>query len=315
MAASPSVSNPVHPHPLATHWLGRNLLRAPELIPLLFGIGWFAIDPLTLLTTSLLVGIILYLCIRCLFLGRARKYLSNCRYHDATAYARIAALPNPYCAMARWILGLSALQRNRPQLAITYLRRACQLDPFHPEFQAALAAAFVLAEQPEAVIQHARYAKYLQETNPTAETVLNESTPMHMQEQVKAHLQVAIAHARKPFDRVILYCALAHHLIEVGQRDEAITYLAQALRLAYACPPNRRGLLHYRLGVLFWHCGEREMAQAQFRASLKIDPQGSYAASAWRSASLAHSERDPATELILELGEKQAVECYMKEQQ
>ncbi|MEF3274215.1 MAG: hypothetical protein K6356_07410 [Chloroflexus sp.] len=279
--STPKTKNPIHPHPLARHWLGRNLLRTPESAFLVVGLLWFAVYPHPPLGILPIAVIGPYFIARWGLLQQSRRHFNQGRYHEATEDAALCARLNPFSVEAYWLLGISALYRNRPQIAVDYLYKACRLDPTNPQLYAALAAALLIAEQPEAAMQHAQYAMQLQ---PTVFTTLVLSDCAATQEQVAHLLRSAIPYTRQPADRAILYCALANHLIETDRRTEAITFLAQALWLARACPPATRGPLHYRLGELLWQCGEHDMARNQFRASLEIDPHGPYAAQAWRAA-------------------------------
>lgn len=311
MATQPPGSPPIPPYRLATHQLGRVLLRTPELVVLLpcmvwiKAIGWSPVA----LTFGALSG--LWFLARYLLLWRARQHFQHGRYHDAAARACTARRMNLYAADVYWLLGISALQRNRPALAVKYLQQACRLDADNPKLYAALAAAHVLAEEPDAAIRCAQYARYLQSNMFEATMVMSDCATSD--QQIEHYLRAAIPYARRLSDRAVIYCALADHLLKTGRRTEAVSYLAQAIRWAPACPPATRGSLHYQLGMLLWQCGETEMAYEQFRASLKVDPQGLYAAKAWRAAALGLTnlsetqarEQPTATGKVIELAPEQ----------
>ncbi|WP_322512167.1 tetratricopeptide repeat protein [Chloroflexus sp.] len=284
MASQPLNANRVPAHRLATHRFGRLLLQMPELALLLPSVMWLSIIDWSPIAIGLGAASGLWFLTRYLLLWRARWYVRHGRYHEAANLALAACHLNPYSADAYWLLGVSAMQRNRPQLAAKYFRCACRLNPVNPKLHAALATALVLAEDPQEAIRYAHYARFLQQNTFEAAMVLSDCATMD--QQIEHYLRTALPYARRPADRAVIYCALADHLLKTGRRVEAVSYLAQAIWLAPACPPATRGSLHYHLGELLWQCGETEMAREQFRASLKIDPRGPCAAHAWRAAAL-----------------------------
>ncbi|WP_322487991.1 tetratricopeptide repeat protein [Chloroflexus sp.] len=284
MATQPFGSHPIPRHRFAAHRLGRVLLQTPELVALLVSMVWMDLTGWSPLAVTLGAMSGLWFLARYLLLWHARRYFQRGRYHKATALAGAARRMNPYSADVYWLLGISALQRNRPTLAVAYLQQACRLDPDNPKLYAALAAAHVLAEEPDAAIRYAQYARYLQPNTFEATMVMSDCAAGD--QQIEHYLRAALPCARRPSDRAVIYCALADHLLKTGRRTEAVSYLAQAIRLAPVCPPATRGSLHYQLGELLWHCGEPEMAYEQFCASLKVDPHGPYPAKAWRAAAL-----------------------------
>ncbi|WP_299754772.1 hypothetical protein [uncultured Chloroflexus sp.] len=284
MATQPPDPSPIPPHHFATRWLGRALLQTPELVVLLPCMVWIKVtgwSPVAL-TFGALSG--LWFLARYLLLWRAWQHFQNGHYHKVTALASTAHRMYPYSAEVYWLLGINALQRNRIKLAVEYLQQACRLDQDNPKFYAALAAAHVLAEETDAALRCARYARYLQQS--MSEATMTLSNCAKEDRQIENYLRAALPYARRPSDRAVIYCALVDHLLKTGRRTEAVSYLAQAIRLAPACPPATRSSLHYQLGTLLWQCGETEMANEQFRTSLKVDPHGLYAAKAWRAATL-----------------------------
>ncbi len=311
MATQPPGSPPIPPHRFATHRPGRVLLRTPELGALLASMVWMDLTDWSPLAVTLGAMSSLWFLARYLLLWHARQRFQHGRYHNATALACAARRMNPYSADVYWLLGLSALQRNRPALAVKYLQQACRLDPDNHKLYAALAAAHILAEEPDAANRCAQYARYLQPNTFEATMVMSDCATGD--QQIEHYLRAALPYARRLPDRAVIYCALADHLLKTGRRTEAVSYLAQAIRWAPACPPATRGSLHYQLGVLLWHCGETGMAYEQFRASLKVDPHGPYAAKAWRAAALGLAnqsatqagEQPKATGEVIELASEQ----------
>lgn len=284
MVTQPPDPSPIPPHHFATHWLGHALLPTPELVVLLPCMVWMKVtgwSPVAL-TFGALSG--LWFLARYLLFWRARQHFQNGHYHKSTALANAARRMYPYSADAYWLLGINALQRNRPKLAVEYLQQACRLDQDNPKLYAVLAAAHVLADEPDAALCYAQNARYLQQSTFEATMILSDCTAGD--QQIEHYLRAALPYAHRLSDRAVIYCALADHLLKTGRRTEAVSYLAQAIRLAPACPPATRGSLHYQLGTLLWQCGETERAYEQFRASLKVDPYGPYAAKAWRAATL-----------------------------
>lgn len=288
MAAQPPGTPPIRAHRFATHRLRRVLLQTPELVVLLPSLVWINLVGWSLLAVTLCTMSSLWLFARYLLLWCAWQYFQHGRYYETTKFARAARRMAPSSCDAYWLLGISALQRNRPSLAVTYFQQACQRDPDNTKLRAALAASYVLAAEPESTTRYDHYANYVQQNTFEATMVLNNCASVD--QQIEHYLRTAIPYTHRMSDRAVIYCALANHLLKMGRRAEAVTYLAQAIRWVPTCPPVMRGSLHYRLGELLWQCGQIEMAYEQFRASLNADPYGPYAARARQA--IAHIPAD-----------------------
>ncbi|NTU85995.1 MAG: hypothetical protein HGA45_42825, partial [Chloroflexales bacterium] len=103
-------------------------------------------------------------------------------------------------------------------------------------------------------------------------------------EQIELHLRAGLALAATPADLAALRCALAALLIGRGRASEAQQALAGAEALLAACPAAQRAGLHFQLGDLLRLSGDHDRARDHFSASETLDPQGRYAAAAWRAA-------------------------------
>ena len=80
----------------------------------------------------------------------------------------------------------------------------------------------------------------------------------------EAHLRDAIARAP---DRVDLYVLLASSLMESDRWDEAEELLRQALRVDF-----RAARVHFSLGQVYEHRGDRQAAISAYRRALEADP-------------------------------------------
>lgn len=278
----------LQPYRLTRHRLGQVLLRTPELPGIIAVLLWMVLGGVVFMNGFLAWLCSLWFLSRYLLIDQTRRLLDGGQYHSAMRLARIAKSLNPFSIDAHWLLGLIALQRNRPWIAVDHLKEACRLDPDNPRVYEALSAALVEAEEPKLAIQYAKKALAMNPGLYGAAMVLSDCTPDN--EQVEHYLRQAINTARRPVERAAACCALANYLIEMGRRSEAESFLAQVIGLVPACPPASRGQLHYRLGGLLTTCGKHDMARDQFLLSIKIDPNGPCAANAWRAAALGFIE-------------------------
>lgn len=277
----------LQPYRIARHRLGQALLRTPELPGIIAVLLWMVLSGVVLINALPAVLCSLWFLSRYLLIGQTYRMLNNGQYHSAMRLARIAKSLNPFSVDTHWLLGLIALQRNRPRVAIDHLKKACRLDPDDAKLYAALSIALIDLEEPKAAIQYARKALALNPDLFEANMVMSDFAETN--EQIEYHLRLANT-ARRPVERAVAYCTLANYLIEIGRRNEAESFLAQVIPLMPACPPASRGQLHYRLGELLTACGKHDMARDQFLLSIKIDPSGPCAANAWRAAALGFIE-------------------------
>lgn len=278
----------LQPYRIARYRLGQALLRTPELPGIIAVLLWMVLGGVVLINALPAVLCSLWFLSRYLLIGQTYRMLNNGQYHPAMRLARIAKSLNPFSVDTHWLLGLIALQRNRPRVAIDHLKKACRLDPDDAKLYAALSIALIDLEEPKAAIQYARKALALNPDLFEANMVMSDFAETN--EQIEYHLRLAINTARRPVERAVAYCTLANYLIEIGRRSEAESFLAQVIPLVPACPPASRGQLHYRLGELLTACGKHDMARDQFLLSIKIDPSGPCAANAWRAAALGFIE-------------------------
>ncbi|WP_322815846.1 tetratricopeptide repeat protein [Chloroflexus sp.] len=278
----------LQPYRIARYRLGQALLRTPELPGIIAVLLWMVLGGVVLINALPAVLCSLWFLSRYLLIGQTYRMLNNGQYHPAMRLARIAKSLNPFSVDTHWLLGLIALQRNRPRVAIDHLKKACRLDPDDAKLYAALSIALIDLEEPKAAIQYARKALALNPDLFEANMVMSDFAETN--EQIEYHVRLAINTARRPVERAVAYCTLANYLIEIGRRSEAESFLAQVIPLVPACPPASRGQLHYRLGELLTACGKHDMARDQFLLSIKIDPSGPCAANAWRAAALGFIE-------------------------
>ncbi|MGQ9612879.1 tetratricopeptide repeat protein [Chloroflexus sp.] len=278
----------LQPYWIAHHWIGQVLLRTPELPGIIAVLLWMVLGGVVLINALPAVLCSLWFLSRYLLIGQARRLLNDGQYHSAMRLARIAKSLNPFSADTHWLLGLIALRRNRPRVAVDHLEEACRLDPDNAILYAALSIALIDLEEPKAAIQYARKALALNPDLFEVNMVMSDFAETN--EQIEYYLRQALHASRKPDDRAIAYCALAFHLIESGRPTEAESLIAQTIKLVQACNPVIRGSIHYRLGELLTACGKHDMARDQFLLSIKIDPNGPYAANAWRAAALGFIE-------------------------
>ncbi|GIV92502.1 MAG: hypothetical protein KatS3mg056_1211 [Chloroflexus sp.] len=278
----------LQPYWIAHHWIGQVLLRTPELPGIIAVLLWMVLGGVVLINALPALLCSLWFLSRYLLISQAHRLLNNGQYHSAMRLAQTAKSLNPFSADVHWLLGLIALQRNRPRVAIDHLKKACRLDPDDAKLYAALSIALIDLEEPKAAIQYARKALALNPDLFEANMVMSDFAETN--EQIEYHLRLAINIARRPVERAFACCALANYLIEIGRRSEAESFLAQVIPLVPACPPASRGQLHYRLGELLTACGKHDMARDQFLLSIKIDPNGPCAANAWRAAALGFIE-------------------------
>jgi hypothetical protein len=73
-------------------------------------------------------------------------------------------------------------------------------------------------------------------------------------------------------------------MLRKGNITEARLALARAERLLPMSQAPQRASLHYQIGEILHQCGDHEAAHVHFSASESLDPQGPYAADAWRAA-------------------------------
>jgi tetratricopeptide (TPR) repeat protein len=266
--------------------LGRYALLVPEapmllLLLLLHPLTGFS--PVTALFGFLLV---LYFVVRTTLLAMARQRITNAQYASAERLLGIVLRLHPYSADAHTQQGMLDLARGNSAEAISALRQANTLFPAHGHLQSLLSGALLeegCASEAFAAAQHAielephNASAYLHLAS--AEQVLG-SPP----EVAERHLRTGLQQCEDALDEAALRCALAALLMQHRRFAEAQLALAGMPSLLERCPPAQRAGLHFHLGELYRQIGEQEVARGHYNASEAIDPNGRYAAAAWRGA-------------------------------
>ncbi len=244
------------------YWLRRMFLRLPELPGIIATLSWIGLGGAAFINVFLCGLFSFWLMIRLLLTAQAKQRLVRKQYHEAMQLAQIIKWLNPFSVEAHWLLGVSALAHNRPLVAVRNFGQVYRLDPEYNNVRIALITAVV-----EALIEAEQFQMLAQLidklhklTSNVGEGTVETSSAMKMNDQIENYLQYAINAARRPIDRVIVYCALTTHLLDQGQHVKAETCIAQALRLVPACPAAMRAQLQARLAELSRRCGRHEMA-------------------------------------------------------
>ncbi len=244
------------------YWLRRMFLRLPELPGIIATSLWIGLGGAAFINVFLCGLFSLWMMLRLLLTAQAKRLLVRRQYHEAMQLAQIIKWLNPFSVEAHWLLGMSALAHNRPLVAVRNFGQVYRLDPEYDNVRIALITALV-----EALIEAEQFQMLAQLidklhklTSDVGEGTVKTGSSMKMHDQIENYLQYAINAARRPIDRVIVYCALTTHLLDQGQHAKAETCIAQALRLVPACPAAMRGQLQARLAELLSRCGKHEMA-------------------------------------------------------
>lgn len=248
-------------------WLRRMFLRLPELPGIIATSLWIGLGGVAFINVFLCGLLSLWLMIRLLLTAQAKQRLVRRQYHEAMQLAQIIKWLNPFSVEAHWLLGMSALAHNRPLVAVRHFGRVYRLDPEYDNVRIALITALVeaLIEAEQFQILAQLIDKLHKLTSDVGEGIVKTGSGMKMNDQIENYLQYAINAARRPIDRVIVYCALTTHLLDQGQHAKAETCIAQALRLVPACPAAMRGRLQARLAELLSRCGKHEMAYGELQ--------------------------------------------------
>jgi tetratricopeptide (TPR) repeat protein len=253
---------PSLPELLARYRPRRMFLRWPELPVIVVTALWIVLGGVAFINIFLCGLFSLWLMVRLLLTAQAKQRLVRRQYHEAMQLAQIIKWLNPFAIEARWLSGISALALNRPLVAVRNFGQVYRLDPEYDNVRTALITALV-----ESLIETEQYQMLAQLidklhklTSDVGEGTVKTGSSMKMHDQIENYLQYAINAARRPIDRVIVYCALTSHLLDQGQHAKAETCIAQALRLVPACPAAMRGQLQARLAELLSRCGRYEMA-------------------------------------------------------
>ncbi len=249
------------------YWLRRMFLRLPELPGIIATSLWIGLGEVAFINVFLCGLFSLWMMLRLILTAQAKQRLVRRQYHEAMQLAQIIKWLNPFSVEAHWLLGMSALAHNRPLVAVRNFGQVYRLDPEYNNVRIALITALVeaLIETEQFQILAQLIDKLHKLTSDVGEGTVKMGSGMKMNDQIENYLQYAINAARRPIDRVIVYCALTSHLLDQGQHAKAETCIAQALRLVPACPAAMRGRLQARLAELLSRCGKHEMAYGELQ--------------------------------------------------
>lgn len=268
--------------------LGRQLLLVPEAVLLAALLCLHSVAGPSPLPALLGLAVTLYFGARMALLTMGRRALATASYDRADLLARAAALLHPASADAQALVGALLLARGEAAAAVTPLTRAAALFPLQADLHATLSAALVEAGRPHEGRASARAALTLNPRSPTAHLQLAAAEEQlgAPPEQVEAMLQAGLALCPRPAEEAALRCALAALLLPQGRATDAARALAGAEGLLASSPAAQRAGLHFYLGELLRLSDDADGARAHYNACEACDPQGPYAAAAWRAARL-----------------------------
>ncbi|NNJ09881.1 tetratricopeptide repeat protein [Chloroflexales bacterium ZM16-3] len=267
-------------------WIGRQLLLVPEAVILLMLLCLnAALGPAPMLAVGG-IGIVLWFIARVALLYGGKLAVESGRYGRAETMAQIALRLYPLSADAHALLGTVYLSHGKADAAIRALARAVRYYPLEASLHAALSAALLEGERLHEALISAGTALLLDPT--CAPAYLSHASAEEQldapPELVERHLRAGLEQPAAPADEAALCCALARVLIRRGYVDKAQIALARAeLLLPKSQLPQRAGL-HYQIGEALRLTGDSEAAHAHFSASETLDPNGPFAADAWRAA-------------------------------
>lgn len=266
--------------------LGRQLLLVPEAVLLLGLLCLHSLTGPSPLLALMALTVTLYFGARMALLALSRQAVGLADYERAEGLAMVAARLYPASADVFALRGSIALARGEAGAAVGDLKRAVALFPFQAGLHATLSAALLEAGQPEHARAAAQAALALDPRSAAAHLHLAGAdeqlgAPASL---VEAQLRAGLALPARPQEVAALRCALAALLLSQGRAAEAQLALAGAEQLLEACPAPQRAGLHYHLGELQRQSGNPDAARGHFSASEAIDPNGRYAAAAWRAA-------------------------------
>jgi tetratricopeptide (TPR) repeat protein len=266
--------------------LRRQLMLVPEAVVLTALLALYAVTgaPPALALPGLLC--VAWFGARLGLLLAARQAYFKANYIRAEHLASVAHRLYMYSADVYALRGLIAQGRNRSEEAVEALRKAVALYPQQARLHALLSGALLEDGQPHAANEAAREA-LLRDSN-CAAAHLHLANAEHMlgapPETVERHLRTGLSSELSPADEVALSCALATTLINAGRAHEAQFALRGIDELVANSATPQRAEFHFYLGELHRQLGDLEAARAHYNASETLDPNGRYAAAAWRAA-------------------------------
>jgi tetratricopeptide (TPR) repeat protein len=286
MMGKPDVTTHASRWASALLWVGRALLLAPEatFIAALLCVYLAFGGPLFAGVCAALLVIIYMARTAALYLARAA--IEDAQYPQARALIQFASALYPWSADTLALRGTLALAMGAPEEAETALRRAIALLPGQPSFHAALSSVLLELGRPGEAAAAARDALLLDKRSAPAYLYLAEAERVlgKPPEAVERRLRDGLEVARGVAATAALQCALAGHLIAEQRTAEASLVIQSAESLLPRCSISRQAELHFYFGELLTAQGQIERAREYFQGVETLDPQGRYAAAAWRAS-------------------------------
>lgn len=225
---------------------------------------------------------------RTVALHLARTAIEMVHYRQATWLIRLSLLLHPWSADTLALRGALALAKGSLSEAETSLQRSVTLLFNQPASHAALSSAYLESGRPHEAARAARQSLVLNDHYALAYLYLAEAERAQGASSyvVEEHLRSGVAAAHRITDTAALQCALARHLLNEQRIAEATLVLHSAEKLLPRCSISRQAELCFHLGELLIAQGQAERAREYFRGVENLDPQGRYAAAAWRASRL-----------------------------
>lgn len=269
-------------------WIFRQALLVPEAVGLLLVLGLYWSTNGAPLVALIGLIVIAFFGIRFALLTAARRTLAEARYQQAHRYITALLRIYPWSADALALRGMLLLATNKADQAEGVLRKALQLFPGQASIHSLLSSTLLeleryiearwegvqaLALDPSCAIAYLYVAQAEQRLG-VAPTDLEQ------------RLRQGLALPSDPATEGALRCSLALVLYSLQQEGEARLATAGIESLLNRCSALERASLLFHLGLLRHAQGEIEQARKLFRNCEQLDPQGRYAAAAWRAARL-----------------------------
>jgi tetratricopeptide (TPR) repeat protein len=265
----------------------RALVLAPEAVLLAALLSVYTVWP-DLLVALLIVLLVVAFMVRAAALHLARAGIERGRAAEAGALLKVALLLNPWSPDALALEGALALTSGAPALAVVRLRRAIALLPGRPAFYASLSGALLQLGRTTEAAQVAQAALTLDPRCAVAHLHLAEAerTRGTAADIIEDRLRAGLATEPSPAAEAVLRCVLAAHLLAEQRIAEATLTLHGAEALLPRCPAPAQAMLRIHLSEILIAQGQIERAQEYLQTAAALDPQGRYAAVAWRAAQL-----------------------------
>ncbi|NJM06819.1 tetratricopeptide repeat protein [Candidatus Gracilibacteria bacterium] len=266
--------------------LRRQLMLVPEAVILTVLLAFYALfgAPPALALPGLLC--VSWFGTRLGLLIAARQAYMEANYVRAERLAGLAHRLYAYSADVYALRGLIAQGRNRSTEAVAALKKAIVLYPQQARLHALLSGALLEDGQAQAAYAAATEA-LLRDSGCAAAHLHLASAEQALGanlDVVERRLRAGLNGELSAADEVALSCALATTLINAGRVHEAQFALRGVDALLTNSATPQRAEFHYYLGELHRQLGDLEAARAHYNASETLDPNGRYAAAAWRAA-------------------------------